>query len=131
MAIILIDFDNTITSSNDGYPMIPPIRPYAKEVINKYYDIGHCIIINTCRCDEQEVAVKEWLTLQGVKFCHVNDNCEIRKKQFGNNTRKIGGHINIDDKNIDSLIHGIDWKLIDIKLNYILKTTNYGHTRCF
>lgn len=133
--IIIIDFDNTITNSDLTYPEIDEIRIGAREIINKYYDMGHCIIINTCRCDEAQKMAEEWLIERGIKFCHINENCEMRKIRFGNDTRKIGGAISIDDKNVESLYwngkNGPDWYEIDIMLEKILNSIDFKpHELC-
>ena len=121
VAIIVIDFDDTITIA-DEFPEIAPMRKGARKVINKYYDRGHCIIINTCRDGIYQDMAKDWLIANGIKFCHINDNCDVRKKQYHNDTRKIGGHIFIDDKNLECLVAGgVNWKLIDMYLSYVLK----------
>jgi len=124
MAIIIIDFDNTITKG-ESYPEIDDIRPRAKEVINKLYDDGHCIIINTCRCDKEEDDARRWLNYHGVSYCHINENCEVRKKQYGNDTRKIGGFVHIDDKNLECMYAngkaGVSWDNIESMLEKVLK----------
>jgi hypothetical protein len=130
MAIILIDFDNTITSSDENYPEISEIRSGAKFVINNYYDKGHCIIINTCRCGDEELRVEKYLIEHGVKFCHINQNCKMRINKYNNDTRKLGGHISIDDKDINSILHGIDWLDIYYTLDLVLDNDNMNHDIC-
>jgi len=131
MAIIVIDFDNTITSG-ESYPACDPIRPGAPRVINKYYDQGHCIIINTCRCGEPQDDAEQFLIDNGVKFCHINQNCNIRIEQYGNDTRKIGGDIFIDDKDIHVICsdYGIDWGMMDLKISMALRYINATPSRC-
>ena len=129
MAIIIIDFDNTITDY-DSYPEVSSIRNHAKEIINKYYDLGHCIIINTCRCDDALELIIPWLALNGIKYCHINENCPRRVALFGNDTRKVGGHIHIDDKDIHIIDIGIDWLLIDKKLETLFASKDFNWSAC-
>lgn len=131
MAIILIDFDGTITDDSEQYPNIGKLRPFAREVINKYYNLGHCILIFTCRCDEEETKAKQWLLNHDIKFCHINQNCKVRIEQYQNDTRKLGAHIHIDDRNLDTLYNeSIDWKEIDHKLEYVLQNNDFDHEKC-
>lgn len=130
MAILLIDFDNTITSSDENYPDIADIRKDAADVINEYYDKGHCIIINTCRCGDEELRVKKYLDEHGVKYCHINQNCKVRINKYNNDTRKLGGHISIDDKDVNSILHGINWSDISNTLNVILNDNKMKHEMC-
>lgn len=129
MVIFLIDFDNTITKSDLTYPNIDEIRPYAREVINKLYDNGHCIIINTCRTGESEDMARKWLISHDIKFCHINENCENRKERFNNDTRKLGGHIIIDDKSIECLYmygkDGPDWMILESMINNVLENIKF------
>jgi len=131
--IFLIDLDNTITKSDLTYPEIDEVRPYARDVINKLYDDGHCIIINTCRCGEVEEDVRKWLIENNIKFCHVNENCELRKQRFGNDTRKLGGSIVIDDKSIECLYmfgrDGPNWEILEAMIENVLENVPFKVTK--
>jgi hypothetical protein len=134
MAIIIIDFNNTITD-RDSYPEIGNERRHAKRVINGLYDAGHCIIINTCRCGDAQERAQKWLFDHGIKFCHINENCELRKTKYSNDTRKLGGHIAIDDKNLECMYRnkrkGVNWLDIEIMLFRVLSENSFEPDTCY
>ena len=105
--IILIDFDKTINHSI--YPSTGEAFEYSKEVINKLYAQGAYIIINTCRTDVKELEAEAWLLENGYHFHKINDHHPNGLLHYGTeaqithnlNSRKIWGHINIDDTNLE------------------------------
>jgi hypothetical protein len=133
MALIIIDFDNTITDG-DSYPEIAKERRFAKRVINDLYDAGHCILINTCREGDARDSAKAWLIEHGFRFCHINENCQLRKMKYGNDTRKVGGHITIDDKNLECVrrnkTNGVNWLNIESMLLVVLSENNFECETC-
>jgi len=96
--ILAIDFDGTICRGK--YPSIEGLQPYAKETINKLFDNGHYLIINTCRSGNQLLEAINWMLQQGIKFHRVNDNHPEQTALYNNNSRKIYAHLYIDDKNL-------------------------------
>lgn len=96
--IIAIDFDGTI--SRGKFPAITGLQPYALDVINRLYESGHYLIINTCRSDDHLLEAINWLLGQGIKFHRVNDNHPEESARYNNNSRKIYAHLYIDDKNL-------------------------------
>ena len=70
--IIAIDFDGTIAGDGTEYPEIGEMKPNAKSVINRLYDEGHEILINTCRVGEAEAMVYRWLKEKGIKYHYIN-----------------------------------------------------------
>lgn len=106
---IIIDLDGTIFTQS--YPEIGKIKRNAKSVINKWYDNGHTIIINTCRTKDAEDKAIEALNNNGIKYHYINENSEERINIFKENCRKISGDIHIDDKNINSSI--VAWSCIE------------------
>ena len=96
--IIAIDFDGTI--SRGKFPAIDGLQPYAKDVINRLFEAGHYLIINTCRSGEQCLEAVNFMLQQGIPFNRVNDNHPDQIAQYNNNSRKIYAHVYIDDKNL-------------------------------
>jgi len=94
--VIAIDFDGTIVT--DKYPDIGFLKRNAKEVINKLYDEGHDIIINSCRQGREEREMVEFLIDNEIKFNAVNENLCYRIEEYDNDCRKIGADVYIDDK---------------------------------
>lgn len=96
--IIAIDFDGTI--SRGKYPAIDGLQPYAAEVINRLYQQGHYLIINTCREGIRLTEAINFLLQNDIRFNRVNDNIPGTEKEYGWNARKIFADIYIDDRNL-------------------------------
>ena len=64
---IAIDFDGTITKTND-FPNIGEIRPYAAKVIHALQDRGYFCYLWTCRAGETLEAAVNWLNANGIKM---------------------------------------------------------------
>jgi len=96
--ILSIDFDGTICRGT--YPNIDGQHPYAAETIERLYNEGHYIIINTCRSGERLLEAINWMLKEGIKFHRVNDNHPEQIKLYNNNSRKIYAHLYVDDKNL-------------------------------
>ena len=93
---IAIDFDDTIVESN--FPNIIRLKEGAKEVINKWYEDGKMIIINSCRSGEHFDGMCRFLVNNGIKFHLANQNDPVLIDFFGTDCRKISADIYIDDK---------------------------------
>lgn len=98
--ILAIDFDGTICEVD--YPGIGRERAGAKEWINKLYEEGYLIVINTCRTNDGEVPAQDmasdFLNLRGIKFHKINENFEHLIELYGCDTRKISADMYIDDR---------------------------------
>lgn len=101
MAVIVIDFDNTIVE--ERFPNIGELKEGAKAVINSLYFAGHEIVINTCRAGEYEGDAVNFLKLKDIHFHYINCNLPRLVTHFGQDCRKISGDIYIDDKNLGGL----------------------------
>jgi hypothetical protein len=99
--IIVIDFDGTI--SRGKFPLIEGLQPYARETINNLFDRGYYIIINTCRNGDLLLEAINWMLDQGIKFHRVNDNDPTNTVKYNSNSRKIYGHVYVDDKQVGGL----------------------------
>jgi len=113
---IVIDFDDTIVTNN--YPSIGELKVGAKRVINKLYDEGHTIIINTCRVNEYEDEARKALNDNGIKYHYLNENSEELIEKYNMDCRKISGDIYIDNKNLGTKI--ISWDDIEQKIDYYI-----------
>ena len=94
--VIAIDFDGTIVTNK--YPDIGYLKRNAKDVINKLYNQGHDIIINSCRQGKEEREMVEFLLDNEIMFDKINENLCYRIEEYDNDCRKIGADIYIDDK---------------------------------
>jgi hydroxymethylpyrimidine pyrophosphatase-like HAD family hydrolase len=115
--IINLDFDGTIFK--EDWPNIGEILPSAKDVINKLYDAGDTIVICTCRENHHRYDAEMALLDHGIKYHYFNENVPERIHQFGNDSRKIGADIYIEDKSPQHLIHGVNWEDIDTMIEII------------
>jgi len=111
----LIDFDATI-AYND-YPFIGEEVPEAIRVLKRLNNAGHSLILLTMRHKSELADAKKWLQEKGVYFDYYNENPE-----FETGSRKVYGHLHIDDHNIGiKLIHDtslhykpfVDWLEIE------------------
>ena len=96
--IILIDFDGTIV--NDLYPKIGQMKPHAPEIIIKLKRAGHTLILNTCREGELLRNAIDFLENKGMHFDYYNENARANILKYKNDSRKIGGDLFIDDRNL-------------------------------
>lgn len=96
MKTIAIDFDGTITKE-DEYPKIGELQTHARFTINRIIECGHEVIIWSCR-DSAEI--ERYLYENDIKFTAINENTENLKSTWGNDPRKVGAYMFIDDKNI-------------------------------
>jgi hypothetical protein len=108
--VIAIDFDNVLFE--DNYPFVGEPIPDARDSVNRLYNDGHTIIINTCR--ENEPAENAILAMEayGFKYHYFNENDPERVELYKNDSRKIGADVYIDDKSLPFLLTGIKWKLL-------------------
>lgn len=113
---IVIDFDGTLFT--DEYPKVGRPKRHAKEVVNTLYSLGHTIVINTCRAGKHEYEAKEALKKHGIKYHCINENPIELICRYGNDCRKLGGDIYIDDKNLGSGF--MSWGRIRNKLDIVL-----------
>lgn len=94
--VLSIDFDGTIVE--EKFPDVGKIIPEAKKYINKLYDDGHHIVINTCRSGRYEGNAEAFLKRRGIKYHYINANMPFLIEQYGQDCRKISADIYIDDR---------------------------------
>ena len=95
--VVAVDFDGTIAISN--FPKIIAPIPYAFDVLKVLMNDPYTtLILWTCREGELLQQALDFCELYGIKFDYVNENDEERTKYYGNDSRKIGADLYIDDK---------------------------------
>ena len=109
MPILAVDFDNTLYV--DAYPDVGEPIEGALEIINKLYNRGWTIIVNTCR-EAAEAAIWK-MELDGYKYDLFNENDPDRIAKYEGDPRKIGSDVLIDDKALPFLLMGVDWVWIE------------------
>jgi len=95
--VISIDFDGTIVTI--AYPQIGKLRNGAKETINRWYNEGHTIVINSCRAEQMQKDMVRFLVANGIMFSYVNANAKHLIDLYGMDCRKISADVYFDDKN--------------------------------
>ena len=96
--IISIDFDDTIVYTK--WPNIIGVRPGAKKYINKLYNDGYKILINTCRSGVQEDKAIAYLVDKKIMYHQINTNFQHLIDFYKIDCRKMSADMYIDDKNI-------------------------------
>lgn len=99
--VLSIDFDGTICTVD--YPKVGIERNGAKEYINKLFNEGYLIIINTCRTDGKGIFAatdaKKFLDMREIKYHYFNENWPDLIKFYNDvDPRKISADVYIDDK---------------------------------
>ena len=117
--VFAIDFDGTIASEK-LFPIVGSPIQYAKESLNFIKKLGGTIILWTCRCDQALESALEYLDKNNIKYDYVNENSVVMKDYYGNDPRKVGADIYIDDK---AILGEVNW--LDI-MAYILDEYEYA-----
>lgn len=94
--VIAVDFDNTFAKTE--YPKIIEPIPETIDFIRKAKAKGAEIILYTCREGKELDAALEWCKANNVPIDRANENSPARIKRWGNDCRKIGADLYIDDK---------------------------------
>ena len=94
--VVAVDFDGTIAHTD--YPRIISPIPETISLLRKLKDKGATIILWTCREGENLEEAVKWCKENDVPIDLVNENDKERIKIWGNNCRKIGADLYIDDK---------------------------------
>ena len=109
---VAIDFDGVVVE--ERYPEIGSLRPGARETIDWLYTSGNWVIINSCRTGAEERAMIAFLRENAIPFHAANANLAHRIEMYGNDCRKIGADIYIDDRSL--FADDIDWQDIRMRL---------------
>lgn len=100
--VIAVDFDNTIAKTR--YPEIVEPIPETIDFLRKAKENGAKIILWTCREGMVLEDAVQWCKMYNVPIDRVNQNEPSRSEYWGNDSRKIGADLYIDDKSF-SLWH--------------------------
>ncbi len=78
--IIAVDFDGVIVE--DAYPDIGDPLPNMRPVMRLLHNLGHILIINTCRTGEFADAAKQALRNMGILYHLFNRNLQSQTKKI-------------------------------------------------
>lgn len=96
--ILAIDFDGTIV--RDAYPAIGEPRPGAVETLKKLKKEGYTLILWTCRGGKHLAQAVAWCAERGIRFDAINANIRAEVVRYGNDPRKVGASLYIDDRGV-------------------------------
>ncbi len=104
--IIAVDFDNTLFRTEFSTILSPiwGVVNWVKERRKK----GDCLILWTCREDKNLEDAVEACRAVGLEFDYINENSIELNELYGNDSRKIGYDILIDDKSIHPYIFNFE-----------------------
>lgn len=106
--IIAVDFDGTL---HDGqYPVIGKPKPGAAEVMRRFKNEGHYLILWSCRTGEPLIDAVNWMAHHNIPFSRVNDHNPENVALYGDAGKKVFAHLYIDDRQIGGLP---DWEEIE------------------
>ena len=94
--IIAVDFDGTLCEN--AWPEIGDAKYIILNAVIDARCRGDKIILWTNREGEELEEAVRWCASHGLRFDAVNENLPELKEKYGNDTRKIGADIYIDDK---------------------------------
>ena len=114
--IVAVDFDGTLTLSDDNYPECGQIDIVAVEVLKEFRRGGGKVILWTCRYDEALDNALAVCRENGLLFDAVNDNLPEQSAKWrathpnAKMSRKIYADMYIDDRSAEAVFDGrIDW----------------------
>lgn len=106
--VVAVDFDGTIARTD--FPKIIEPIPYAFDVLRVLMNDKYTsLILWTCREGKDLDDAINFCELYGITFDYVNENDKERTEYYGNNSRKIGADLYIDDKSAQSNVEKL-WK---------------------
>ena len=95
--VIAVDFDGTLERGGD-YP-VPGVPNYELiRILKELKEDGVKLILHTCRENRDLGIALQWCSEHGLLFDAINENLSERIKLHGNDCRKIGADMYIDDK---------------------------------
>lgn len=94
--VYAVDFDGTLCTDNYPYAGEPNEKLIKGLIAERARGVK--LILWTCREGEPLDLAVEWCKAQGLEFDAVNENLPELKELWGNDTRKIGATLYIDDK---------------------------------
>lgn len=101
--IIAVDFDGTIVE--DKYPLIGREKPFATEILRKFMEQRHRLILWTMRNGQELADAVEWCKKRGVEFYAVNTIASdiVGEEIDPSLSQKLHADVFIDDRNIGGL----------------------------
>lgn len=108
--ILAMDFDGTIAENQ--WPKVGPLIPRAKRLLDRFTRNGGRVIIWTCREGQLLEDAKTFLNKHKVPYHAINEHLPEQIALYGNDPRKVGADMYIDDL----ANGGLDWDLVEKRL---------------
>lgn len=96
--VVAVDFDGTLFEKTDNYPKCGNPIERVHDLIRAYKTQGAVIILWTCREGADLAEALKACLHYNLPIDYVNENTPFMIEKFGNDCRKIGADIYIDDK---------------------------------
>ena len=93
---IAVDFDGTLFT--EDYPNIGKPKWGVINWCKKQKELGNILILWTCREGELLSKAVQACRNVGLEFDYINENAAHRLAMYGNDCRKIGADIYLDDR---------------------------------
>lgn len=94
--VIAVDFDGCLCTNN--WPDVGQPNRQLIRMLKTARSKGNKVILWTCREGKLLEEAVKWCERQGLRFDAINDNLPEMNAYFGNNCRKVGADVYIDDK---------------------------------
>ena len=107
ITVLAVDFDGTIVENK--WPDIGSLNQQAKSIINKFVIGGGKVIVWSCREGLSQYEAENFLKLNGVYYHAFNENVPERIESYGNDCRKVGADLYVDDLSPD----GPNWERVE------------------
>ena len=105
---IAVDFDHTLADT-DATKIYSPNTKLINCLIDRRKQ-GDKLILWTCREGERLREAVEWSKRYGLEFDAVNSNIPEMIEWYGNDTRKIGYDVLIDDKAVNKPKYNVPYR---------------------
>ena len=94
--IIAVDFDGCLCTN--AWPDIGQPNRQLIRMLKTSRAKGNKVILWTCREGKLLHSAVKWCERQGLRFDAINENLPEMNELYGNNCRKVGADVYIDDK---------------------------------
>ena len=116
--VVAVDYDGTLTHEN-VYPAVGTPNMRAVEILKKFRETGGKVILWTLRTNGYLRDAVNAMNALGLEFDAVNEDLPAHKEAWLREhpdcgcSNKAFADMYIDDRDPRSIVHGIDWDLIE------------------
>ena len=99
--IVAVDFDGTIAGRDENHNLV--VIPGADTYIRKIKELGHTVILYTCREGKNQWKAEKFMEEHNIPFDLINANFEGHATKYGHDSRKINADVYVDDKAVGGM----------------------------